>query len=115
MAATPAKITTPIIGACLDTQYSPAFGSIAASADADSKAQFPLGTPGQGMKASSSPGVLDAQFVRASATIAAAGTAGVTAGVFGGTAGAGNTWTNNTPQACVIGNYLWVTGTPVEG
>ena len=104
-------ITTPIIGASLAQVWKPPVG-VTPGAAGDATAPFALGTPAQGIVANV---MKDAQFVRASAVVAAGATAGVTAGVYGATGATGNFWTNNTPFATAIGDYLFVTDTPVEG
>jgi hypothetical protein len=79
----------------------------------DKQAPFPIGTTALGVVLP--PGTIGknvAQYVRVGASIAAAATAGITAGV-SVAAASGNTWTNETGVALVVGDYAWLTSTLV--
>lgn len=95
-------ITDPVSGATVGQIWKP-LGTPGVASDAT--APFALGQTNQGL-VSNVPKTF--QFVRASAVVAAGATAGVSAGVFGAAAGAGNTWTNPAAVATVIGDYLFV-------
>jgi hypothetical protein len=73
----------------------------------DPQAPFALGTTVQCTNAKV------AEFCRvAAAGIAIGGTAGITAGVTVAAA-AGNTWLNETGVALIVGDYVFLTSTPV--
>jgi len=98
--------TTPMSGATITTIYKPPVG-VTPGAAGDATAPFALGsraqiTPPTGTQRST------AQFMRATGVIAAGATTGATNGVQVAAA-AGNTWTNDTGQATILGDYLWVT------
>jgi hypothetical protein len=93
-------IVTPLIGASAKQVWKP-LGAVGAASDAT--APFELGTCVGGV----APGSV-AQFCRVGATgIGIGATAGITAGVTVAAA-AGNTWTNNTGQALVTGDYVFL-------
>jgi hypothetical protein len=93
-------------GGTISNIWKPPVG-VTPGAAGDATAPFALGSradivPPSGTQRSK------AQFMRATGVIAIGGTTGVTNGVQVA-AGAGNTWTNDTGQATVLGDYLWVT------
>lgn len=97
-------INTPTIGASLTQVWKPVS---TAGSTSDPFAPFALGTMVQ------ATGGKIAQFCRvAAAGIAIAGTAGITAGVTVAAA-SGNTWTNETGVALVVGDYVFLTTTEV--
>ena len=93
-------ITTPVIGALLTQVWKPVNAIGAAS---DPMAPFALGT----ILTATAPKDL-AQFARCAGNISAGATTGITNGVTT-TAGAGNTWTNETGVALVTGDYAFFT------
>lgn len=93
-------VITPIIGASLTQVWKPTGAPGAAS---DATAPFALGSVVTGVAPKDV-----AQFCRAAAGIAAGATAGITNGVTT-TAGAGNTWTNETGKDLVTGDYAFLT------
>lgn len=97
-------VTTPLIGASLTQVWKPL---LAAGAASDPTAPFALGTTVQSL----APKNL-AQFARCAGNIAIGATTGITNGVTA-TAGAGNTWTNETGVALVTGDYAFFTAVDV--
>ncbi len=96
-------INTPVIGASLTQVWKPV-GTVGSASDY--QAPFALGTivDGTGNKI--------CQFCRvAAAGIAIGATAGITAGVTVAAA-VGNTWTNETGVALIVGDYAFLTGSP---
>jgi hypothetical protein len=99
-------IDTPLIGASLLQVWKPVNGVTVPPQAADAMAPFALGTI-----VWAEPGKV-AVFCRVGATgIAIGATAGITNGVTVAAA-AGNTFTNNTGQALVTGDYAFLTSTP---
>jgi hypothetical protein len=110
------SIVTPLIGASLTQVWKPVNGVTVPPAAADAQAPFALGTTvwsdGWLGQPAVSTGRTAAVFCRVGATgIAAGATAGITAGVTVAAA-AGNTFTNNTGQALVTGDYAFLTAQP---
>lgn len=106
---------TPLIGASLTQVWKPPVG-VTPGAAGDPYAPFALGTTIWTDGWLGSPAVATgrtvAVFCRVGATgIAAAATAGITNGVTVAAA-AGNTYTNNTGQALVTGDYAFLTSAP---
>jgi hypothetical protein len=98
-------IDTPLIGASLLQVWKPVNGVTVPPQAADALAPFALGTI-----VWAEPGKV-AQFCRVGINIAIAATAGITNGV-SVAAATGNTWTNNTGQALVVGDYAFLVSTP---
>lgn len=103
-----AGICSPLIGASLTTISKPPAG-VTPGAAGDATAPFALGTMVQVV---GNTGKRLAQFIRYAATVANAGNTGVTNGV-GVTAGAGNTWVNESGVQAILGDYGWVTSIEV--
>jgi len=100
-------ISQNLIGATPKQAFKP-LGTIGAASDAT--APFALGTTATASDEGANPRDI-AQFCRVgAATIAANATAGITNGVTV-TAGAGNTWTNETGVTLAVGDYAWLTAT----
>lgn len=93
-------VTTPLVGASLTQVWKPT-GAVGVASDA--QAPFALGT----IVTATAPKDI-AQFCRLGANLAAGATAGITNGV-STTAGAGNTWTNETGKDLVTGDYAFLT------
>lgn len=93
-------VTTPLVGASLTQVWKPT-GTVGATSDAT--APFALGT----IVTAIAPKDI-AQFARAGGSVAAGATVGITNGVTT-TAGAGNTWTNETGKDLITGDYAFFT------
>ena len=99
-----ASVVTPIIGATAQQVWKPPVG-VTPGAAGDATAPFALGHTVHGI---APKGVL--VFCRVGASgIAAGATAGITNGVTVAAA-AGNTYTNDTGQALVTGDYAFLSG-----
>jgi len=110
------SVVSGLIGSSLTQVWKPVNGVTVPPAAADAQAPFALGTTVTTDGWLGSPAVSTgrtlAVFCRVGATgIAAGATAGITAGVTVAAA-AGNTFTNNTGQALVTGDYAFLTIQP---
>ena len=104
-------INSPLIGASITQNWTPAPGVVLGSAQADSQAPFQLGTRIQVGTPTGAKGL--GEFCRvANANIAAGGTAGITNGVTVAAA-TGNTWTWNGTVTTNVGDYVFLTAQEV--
>ena len=102
MTATTSQITTPLIGPSLTKVWKPPIG-VTPGAAGDATAPFALNT-----RVVTTDLTQDvARFARAGGSVADGATVGITTGGVTTTAGSGNTYTNNTGVALVLGDYAF--------